>query len=300
MRMKQLLGRIFCSVLALSIVWTLIHYAFPQDPDSLGGKAQTPNRKFAVLVGVRDYGGSLGTLQYTVMDAREMEATLKNELGFSPTNIHILASDEIEVLKRPNKKNILRALDEVCGQAKAGDLILVQLSGHGMQLNGNGKGIAVFCPEDVDRDDLYRTTIPLSEIQDKLNHSPATFKLFIVDACRTLPSKAPDLAPIETLNEPPFGMALLQSCGRGETSWDDKELEHGVFSHFLIRGLKGDADTDHDGQITLLELCKWVNPEVQRWVKQKYRDTQRPYFSCEMTDLILRTDVNIIIAMELF
>jgi hypothetical protein len=40
-------------------------------------------------------------------------------------------------------------------------------------------------------------------------------------------------------------------------------LRQGVFSHFLIRGLKGEADANHDKKVTIQELFDYVYNNVR-------------------------------------
>lgn len=54
---------------------------------------------------------------------------------------------------------------------------------------------------------------------------------------------------------------------------DDKQLSqesrkwgggHGVFIYFLLKGLKGEADYNKDGKITLGELIPFISEQVRR------------------------------------
>ena len=47
------------------------------------------------------------------------------------------------------------------------------------------------------------------------------------------------------------GMALLLSSKGEEYSLEDSGLRSGVFSHFVIRGLKGEADTNKDKVVSV-------------------------------------------------
>ena len=42
-------------------------------------------------------------------------------------------------------------------------------------------------------------------------------------------------------------------------------LRSGVFSHFLIKGLKGEADADHDKIVSIVELFNYVSGKVSRY-----------------------------------
>jgi hypothetical protein len=49
------------------------------------------------------------------------------------------------------------------------------------------------------------------------------------------------------LRQPPGGVAVLFSCSKGEHAYKNDELKHGVFFHFVIKGLQGEADSTKDG-----------------------------------------------------
>jgi uncharacterized caspase-like protein len=48
-----------------------------------------------------------------------------------------------------------------------------------------------------------------------------------------------------------------------ETSLETDGLSSGVFSHYVIRGLKGEADANNNGIITISELQKYVISKVK-------------------------------------
>ena len=51
---------------------------------------------------------------------------------------------------------------------------------------------------------------------------------------------------------PPGGVAALFSCSEGQVAYEDDDLKHGVFFHFVIQGLKGKADEEsgnRDGKV---------------------------------------------------
>ena len=58
------------------------------------------------------------------------------------------------------------------------------------------------------------------------------------------------------------GMALFMSSKGQEVSLEDTGLRSGVFSHYLIRGLKGEADADHDKIVNIAELFSFVKVKV--------------------------------------
>src|SRR5439155_23142717 len=61
--------------------------------------------------------------------------------------------------------------------------------------------------------------------------------------------------------EKPGGVASFFSCSAGQFSYESDKLRRGLFFHFLIEGLKGQA-ADPKGQVTLESLAAYVKREM--------------------------------------
>ena len=59
-------------------------------------------------------------------------------------------------------------------------------------------------------------------------------------------------------------------------SLDDETHRHGLFTYYLLRGLRGEADTNHDGKVTLGEISGFVRQKVVWASKSKFSSAQRP------------------------
>jgi formylglycine-generating enzyme required for sulfatase activity len=77
---------------------------------------------------------------------------------------------------------------------------------------------------------------------------------------------------------PPDSVAALFSCSEREVSWEDAGLAggHGVFFHYVIEGLKGQADVDGDHKVSLLELTEYTQKTVSAFVRRKHAVSQLP------------------------
>jgi len=49
-----------------------------------------------------------------------------------------------------------------------------------------------------------------------------------------------------------------------QMSFDSPDMQHGLFTYHFLKGIKGSADADHDGMITLSELFLYVQSQVMR------------------------------------
>jgi uncharacterized caspase-like protein len=62
---------------------------------------------------------------------------------------------------------------------------------------------------------------------------------------------------------------------------ESSELEGGVFTHFLLRGLSGDADLDADRTISAAELGRYVIDQVTTYGASEGRTRQSPQYWLE-------------------
>ncbi|HND89689.1 MAG TPA: peptidase C14 caspase catalytic subunit p20, partial [Saprospiraceae bacterium] len=61
------------------------------------------------------------------------------------------------------------------------------------------------------------------------------------------------------------GIALLMSSKAEELSLEDQGLRQGVFTYYVLQGLKGKADTNNDRLITIKELHAYVYGKVREY-----------------------------------
>ena len=171
---------------------------------------------------------------------------------------------------KPTKANIDAALRKVMDACKAGDTVVVGLSGHGLQYDDE----AYFCPSDAKpvKSRAADTMVSMKSLYDELKGSSAGVKVLLVDACRNAGSGSDKSAKgIDGEGpRPPKGVAALFSCSSGEKSWETAKLGkgHGVFFYHVMEGLKGKAKDDDEVTFNSLAsyVCKRVNADVDRLI----------------------------------
>jgi len=105
--------------------------------------------KKALLVGINDYPGKLNDLMGCVNDVHSMHDILVSLFGFSRESIVMITDSAATTF------NILRALEMLVHEAKAGDLLVFHYSGHGSQVPDTSgdepdKLDEIICPCDLD------------------------------------------------------------------------------------------------------------------------------------------------------
>ena len=61
----------------------------------------------------------------------------------------------------------------------------------------------------------------------------------------------------------------LSSTKGGQASNSYPERKHGLFTYFLLSGLRGDADKDGDGWVSMEELFEYVRENVAKISRRK-------------------------------
>ncbi len=234
---------------------------------------------WAVVVGAARYT-HMPVLRYTDDDAYQLYAFLKSpEGGALPDHQVQLLIDE-----DATHQGVLNAMRSVFLRADDNDMILFYFSGHGLQ--------GAFLPVDYDG---FSNRLEHEEIRDLLRQSRAKHKLVLADACHAgslLATRAPVHVALQeyyqALNESTGGTALLLSSKGEEYSLEDRGLRSGIFSHFLIRGLKGEANTNSDKIVTIRELFNFVHKRVRQYTGNVQTPTLTGTFDDNMPVSVIR------------
>jgi uncharacterized caspase-like protein len=152
-----------------------------------------------------------------------------------------------------------------------------------------------FLPIDFDG---FNNKLDHEEINKILDGSPAKYKLCIADACHSgsllaMAEKSGTMRNVledyyKTLAQAEAGTALIMSSKGEETSLESSGLRQGVFSHFLIRGLKGEADKDSNKIVTVQELYDYINENVKSYTMNRQSPVLKGHFDPNMTVSVVR------------
>jgi hypothetical protein len=263
------------------------------------------NDQWAVVIGAGHYeSAEVPRLRYTVPDAEGLYQVLIGPGGFKQEHM-LLLTDKTE--RKPTLRNIKWALGTFLARsAKKEDTVFIFFAGHGApEVDEQGverDGLAKYLvPIDADPDDLYSTALPMDELQTIFNRIEAERVVVFLDACysgaaggRTFASKKTRAMNVDDLFLERLtrskGRAILTASRPAEVSLELPELGHGIFTYYLIEGLKGAADLKHDGIVTLAELYEYLEQQVS----QKARamgGNQHPVMKGELEGVLPLTKV---------
>jgi hypothetical protein len=225
--------------------------------------------RIAVIAAVGRYGEDLPPLQFTMADAVELTAEFKRQ-GYTVFNL---------LNNEATADNIRQRLEAIAGQIQPQDgTVVFVFSGHGFQ-SGDGKNFLATYGTTVDT--LQERGLSLTEVEGLMKRSGARRSVLFVDACRNVPGeKGSRKAPrsFDSFSDAE-GVRILLSTRPGGFSYEDSALQHGIFTHFLLEGLRGKA-TGTDGKITFDDLSSYVESKVFAYSSQK-GFIQKPFHSGE-------------------
>ncbi len=198
---------------------------------------------YAVVIGIANYP-KMDVLDYSDDDAYNFYSFLESK-NDKREHVRFLVDENATAA------NIKSAIKDVAERAGSNDQIVIYYSGHGVE-----KAIIPF--ESDGKNDL----LPHQEISRILQHSAAVNKTLYIDACNI---DEPEANVQKNMNFD--GLTVFYSSSPGENSLEFDELKQGVFSYFLIDGLKGAADADGDGHISITELYDYVFTNVRNYTE---------------------------------
>ena len=221
--------------------------ASPAQAATAQADAPAPGATYALVVGSNRPGPGQRALRFADQDAAAMAEVLTHAGGLDAQHLVHLADPDAEAL--------LHALDGfgevLAAEADAGrrTTFVFYYSGH-----ARAQGL-----------DLGAQVLPLSDLRDRLEALDATVTLAVLDACQSGAvtqgkgvEPAADFSTSSVAGLSTEGFAVIASSSDTELSQESEALGGGVFSHHLQTGLRGAADEDSDGAVTLDEAYRYA------------------------------------------
>jgi hypothetical protein len=239
---------------------------------------------WAVVIGINAYP-NLQQLKFAVNDARMFYDHLVNDNKIPAENVILLVEREATLTK-------LRSALGTHLKNKGGkeDMVIIFFAGHGATekdvMSPDGDGLEKYLlPYDADPKDLYATALPMEEISRIFKRIRSERLVFFADSCYSGASggRTIDIAGIRASISDAFldriasgkGRVIMTASGANEVSAENDELEHGVFTYYLVEGLKGMADVDEDGLITVEEVYRYVSDKVPQATGQEQHPVKK-------------------------
>jgi len=249
---------------------------------------------WALVIGISDYE-EVEDLPYARRDAEAIVRWLIVN-GVPTDRIRLLTGEPAGLGPSPGLTvspatlvNVREGLGWLRRVASQDDLVLVHFSGHGYQGPDDGSdeidGVdEFFVLADTKTDAKDDTALRDDEFGRFLDRIASDHVLVFFDSCYSggLSRSLPPGRRASGDEQDWFGdlrlegRLLLSASSEGEEAFESPELEHGVFTHFLLRGLDGAADLNEDFHVTVWELYEYVAARVPDFVATERGEPQHP------------------------
>lgn len=219
-----------------------------------GSALALPEETWVIAIGNNRGDASDVELLYAERDAREMAEVLRSQGNVASDRVRLLINENADTVRR-TLTAVNTTLRAASADAPRQTALLVFYSGH------------------ADAEDLHLrgSRLPFEELRSLVTASPATVRLFIIDACRSgMVTRVKGVVPA-----PEFklqldsrvdveGTAIIASSTADESSQESDRLRGSFFSHHLVNALRGAADVNGDGRVTLDEAYAYTRAQTLR------------------------------------
>jgi hypothetical protein len=248
------------------------------DVDELPAIKAKPNRNaYAILIGIENYRQKLPTADFATQDAKLVADYLIKVMGYPEENVvtlmndHAALGDFVKYFEKWLPNNVER-----------GSTVFVYYSGHGAPDPKTGGAYLV--PYDGDPSFIAETGYSLKRMYNVLGKLPAKEIIVALDSCfsgaggRSVIAKGarPLVMNLKTAAVPSKNMIVLAASSGDQISSTYDEKGHGLFTYFLLKGIKNEDVVKTDGSIEIKDLFNYIKPQVERVARKQYNNEQSP------------------------
>ncbi len=219
--------------------------------------AEAPQRH-AIIIGINDYADpAIPDLRFAESDAKAIYQTLVDPaIGrFNKDHVTLMLG------KDATPSAIKAALYKLRGVGKD-DLVVIFYSGHGAKEGDE----AFWVTQAAERKALPATALRNKDIREFLAKIPAQRLVILLDCCYAASTIKKTLDDPASLFGAFAGKGRVTIAGAAENQealeYEDKKA--GVFTYFLVSGLRGQADGNTDGVVTFEELWTYLGDNVRK------------------------------------
>lgn len=239
---------------------------------------QANPKLFVISIGTSDYKGAEIDLQYSSKDAIDIASALKtgakNLFSADSTFTYLLTSNSSDSALLPSKQNIERVFRDISSKAEAKDILVLYLSGHGI----NASGDFYYLTKDaytanssayVFQEVLQAVAISSNEFTEYLKKIAALKQLVIIDACasgklvenliahRDIPFST--LKALDRLKDR-TGTHIITGCAADAVSYEASRFGQGLLTYSLLEGMKGASLREN----RFLDVVQWFQYARER------------------------------------
>jgi len=250
------------------------------------GTVDAKPKLFLVTIGINQYKNPKYNLNYAQADADGVQLMISQQANslFQEIISFSIRNDQAV------KTNILAALEDIKMKSEEQDMLVLYYAGHGVMSEGVSRDKEFFIvPHDVTqlygKDELlFEKAVSATELKTAARQINAQKQVFFLDACQSsgalegMENRTRGVAEEKAIAQlaRSTGSFWITSTGTDQFASEFAKLGHGIFTHALIEGLKGAADTNGDLRLTVRELSTYIENKVPELSDQLKGSPQYP------------------------
>ncbi len=240
-------------------------------------KTRSHQGAYAIVIGIEHYRQKLPAADFATQDAKLVTAYLTKVMGYPEENVIILLND------RATNVDLVKYFEKwLPNNVEKGASVFVYFSGHGAPNPKSGDAYLV--PYDGDPSFIDETGYSLKRMYAALGKLPAKEIIVALDSCfsgaggRSVIAKGsrPLVMNLQNNVVLPKNMTVLSASAGDQTSSTYDEKGHGLFTYFMLKGIKNEDVTMPDGSLKIDDLYGYIKPQVERIARKQYNNEQTP------------------------
>jgi hypothetical protein len=240
-------------------------------------KAKQNKNSYAIVIGIEQYRQKLPTADYAVSDAKLVNEYLTKVMGYPEENVVLLTNDK--ALQSDLTKYFEKWLHN---NVEKDSRVFIYYSGHGAPNTKTGDAYLV--PYDGDPAFIAETGYSLKRMYAALGKLPAKEIVVALDSCfsgaggRSVIAKGarPLVMNLQASVALSRNMTVLSASSGEQVSSTYDEKGHGLFTYFMLKGIKNEDVIKQDGSIKMDDLFGYIKPQVERIARKQYNNEQTP------------------------
>lgn len=227
-------------------------------------------RRFAVLVANAEGGAGTRPLRYAERDAERVLDALTRLGGVQQNDAFLVLGQDARGLEDALTR-AEQAIAQAAVNGEATELVFYY--------SGHAKDGQLF---------LGRSRYAMSALKDRLASSRAAVRIALVDACRsgaitrTKGARRVPAFEVDTGPRAARGLVILTSSSNDEDSQESDTIGGSFFTHALVSGMLGEADTSGDKRVTLAEAYAYAYDRTVQGTVQTSAGPQHPTFAFDL------------------
>ncbi len=235
----------------------------------------------ALVVGISDYANDgIKDLRFADRDAQVFHDFLRSKAGGEVPEENIL----LRTNKQATQGMLMDDLNFLTLSSKKGDVVIIYFSGHGDVEKQTLWQLGYLLCYDTPFNNYPNNAVELeflNKVVTTLSVGVQAKVIVILDACHSGKlAGAENLGPSLTAKQAAIQQAnevRILSCQSDQLSVESERWGggRGVFSYFLINGLKGLADTEGDGDVLFYELKNHLRSSMRKAIQEAMIDNEQ-------------------------